>query len=141
MSKGEPIRVNDKLMLYFQVTNLLGFICVMLSTPYYKEQPVGEWFVFVSMTALWVTLVLLLMYLFHAMEKFHVIPWLMIEFGFSALWTFFYFSAALAAAVEVDRDTIEDVNEIDLLIVTGATQRSIGSCCILWICWNVDLWF
>jgi len=82
------------------VTNLLGFICVMLSTPYYKEQPVGEWFVFVSMTALWVTLVLLLMYLFHAMEKFHVIPWLMIEFGFSALWTFFYFSAALAAAVE-----------------------------------------
>ena len=113
LSKGEPIRVNDKLMQYFQVTNLLGFICVMLSTPYYKEQPVGEWFVFVSMTALWVTLVLLLMYLFHAMEKFHVIPWLMIEFGFSALWTFFYFSAALAAAVEVDSDTKENGSKTD----------------------------
>jgi hypothetical protein len=34
-------------------------------------------------------------------EKFHVIPWLMIEFGFYALWTFFYFAAAVAAAVQV----------------------------------------
>ena len=73
----------------------------MCASPYYKEEPVGEWFVFVSMTGFWVSLVLMLMYLFHAMEKFHVIPWLMIEFGFCALWTFFYFAAALAAAVEV----------------------------------------
>jgi len=82
------------------VTNLIGFICIMCTSPYYREQPVGEWFVFVAMTAFWVSLVTLFMYLFHAMEKFHVIPWLMIEFGFCALWTFFYFSAALAAAVE-----------------------------------------
>ena len=73
----------------------------MCASPYYKEQAVGEWFVFVSMTAFWVSLVFLVMYLIHAMEKFHVIPWLMIEFGFCGLWTFFYFSAALAAAVEV----------------------------------------
>ena len=83
------------------MTNLIGFICIMCASPYYREQPVGEWFVFVAMTAFWVSLVTLFMYLFHAMEKFHVIPWLMIEFGFCALWTFFYFSAALAAAVEV----------------------------------------
>ena len=78
----------------------------MCATPYYRELPVGEWFVFVAMTAFWVSLVTLFMYLFHAMEKFHVIPWLMIEFGFCALWTFFYFSAALAAAVEVIKTTI-----------------------------------
>ena len=107
-------------MNFFQLANLLGFICVMLATPYYKEQPVGEWFVFVSMTAFWVTLVFLLMYLFHAMEKFHVIPWLMIEFGFCALWTFFYFSAALAAAVEVSRNIDEDDNgENDQSFLTG----------------------
>lgn len=82
------------------LVNILGFICVMCASPYYKEKAVGEWFVFVSMTAFWVSLVFLIMYLIHAMEKFHVIPWLMIEFGFCALWTFFYFSAALAAAVE-----------------------------------------
>jgi len=82
------------------ILNLLCFICVMCASPYYKEKAIGEWFTFVAMTAFWVTLVLLLMYLFHAIEKFHVIPWLMIEFGFTALWTFFYFTAALAAAVE-----------------------------------------
>jgi len=38
---------------------------------------------------------------FSFLEKFHVIPWLMIEFGFYALWTFFYFAAAVAAAVQV----------------------------------------
>lgn len=90
--------------LSYQLTNLLGFVCVMVATPYYKEQPVGEWFVFVSMTGFWVSSVLLVMYLVHAMEKFHVIPWLMIEFGFCALWTFFFFAAALAAAVEVTID-------------------------------------
>ena len=37
----------------------------------------------------------------HAIEKFHVIPWLMIEFGFCALWSFFFFTAALAFAVKV----------------------------------------
>ena len=41
------------------------------------------------------------MYLVHAIEKFHVIPWLMIEFGFCALWSFFFFTAALAFAVKV----------------------------------------
>ena len=92
--------------LSYQLTNLLGFVCVMVATPYYKEQPVGEWFVFVSMTGFWVSSVLLVMYLVHAMEKFHVIPWLMIEFGFCALWTFFFFAAALAAAVEVTIDYI-----------------------------------
>ena len=85
----------------FQLSNLMGFTCVMFSSPYYREQAVGEWFVFVAMTAFWVSIVLLVMYLIHAMEKFHVIPWLMIEFGFCALWTFFFFSAALAAAVQV----------------------------------------
>ena len=113
----------------------------MLATPYYKEQPVGEWFVFVSMTAFWVSLVFLLMYLFHAMEKFHVIPWLMIEFGFCALWTFFYFSAALAAAVEVGRDTIKDNSESNESLITGTSQRSFGSCCLLRICGDVSLWF
>ena len=92
----------------------------MCASPYYKEQPVGEWFVFVAMTGFWVSLVLMIMYLFHAMEKFHVIPWLMIEFFFCALWTFFYFSAALAAAVEVrvSRHLIQTINNL----LSGSSQ-------------------
>jgi hypothetical protein len=85
------------------VINLIGFICIMSSTPYYRETVTGEWFTFVCMTAFWVTAALLLMYLFHVIEKFHVIPWLMIEFGFCALWTFFYFTASIACAVEGSR--------------------------------------
>ena len=99
----------------FQLVNILGFICVMCASPYFKEQAVGEWFVFVSMTAFWVSLVFLIMYLIHAMEKFHVIPWLMIEFGFCALWTFFYFSAALAAAVQVGCSCSSDFTLENLL--------------------------
>lgn len=82
------------------LVDLVCFICVMSATVYYREHSVGEWFVFVCMTSFWVSLILLLMYLLHAIEKFHVIPWLMIEFGFYALWTFFYFAAAVAAAVQ-----------------------------------------
>ena len=48
------------------------------------------------------------MYLVHAIEKFHVIPWLMIEFGFCALWSFFFFTAALAFAVKVRHFLIQD---------------------------------
>jgi len=80
--------------------DIISFICIALAAPYYKESALGEWIIFVSMTGFWVSLVLLLMYLIHLIEKFHVIPWLMIEFGFYALWTFFFMTAGCAAAVE-----------------------------------------
>merc|ERR1712037_288070 len=76
------------------------YLRAMAAPPHLKEQPLGEWFIFTAMTAFWVSLVLLVMYLVHAIEKFHVIPWLMIEFGFCALWSFFFFTAALAFAVK-----------------------------------------
>lgn len=113
----------------------------MFATPYYREQPVGEWFVFVAMTAFWVSLVTLFMYLTHAMEKFHVIPWLMIEFGFCALWTFFYFSAALAAAVEVSRSVQISSDQFTLNILTSGTQQfSSGSRLILRVPEHVAVW-
>lgn len=80
--------------------DLVCLICVLCASPYWREQPVGEWYIFVCMTAFWVTIILLIMYLLHAIEKFHVIPWLMLEFGFYALWAFFYFTAAIATAVQ-----------------------------------------
>ena len=113
----------------------------MCASPYYKEKAIGEWFTFVAMTAFWVTLVLLLMYLFHAIEKFHVIPWLMIEFGFCALWTFFYFTAALASAVEVIF-FIEwgDFSFSIKLMFLGSPQLSISSCSFLWFCLYDSVW-
>merc|ERR1711890_173321 len=88
------------LKLVVVIVNFVCFVCAMCLPPHLKEEPLGEWFIFTCMTAFWVSTVLLIMYLVHAIEKFHVIPWLMIEFGFCALWTFFYFTAALAFAVQ-----------------------------------------
>ena len=50
------------------------------------------------MTAFWVTLILLIMYLFHVIEKFHVIPWLLIEMVFCGVWTILYFSTLIDCA-------------------------------------------
>ena len=60
---------------------------------------VGEWFIFVAMCGFWTTLTLLLFYLLHVIEKFHVIPWLLIEMVFCALWAFFFLSGAIDTAV------------------------------------------
>lgn len=35
----------------------------------------------------------------HVCEKFHVIPWLLIELVFCALWAFFYLTTAIDTAV------------------------------------------
>lgn len=86
-------------VLAFQVLNLIGFICVMSAGVYWRSVSVGSWFSFVTMTAFWTTGTLLVFYLLHVIEKFHVIPWMLIEMVFCAVWTFFYFTAALDAAV------------------------------------------
>ena len=81
------------------MVNLIGFICVMCASAYWRSQSVGSWFSFVAMTGFWTTGTLLLFYLLHVIEKFHVIPWMLIEFVFCAVWAFFYATAALDAAV------------------------------------------
>ena len=55
------------------------------------------------MTGFWVSGVLLIFYLLHVIEKFHVIPWLMIEMGFCALWAFFFFTCSIDMAVQAAR--------------------------------------
>ena len=82
-----------------QVLNLIGFICICAASSHYLNSSTGRWFLFVSMTAFWTTGVLLVFYLLHVMEKFHVIPWILIEMVYTALWTFFYLTAALDTAV------------------------------------------
>jgi len=82
------------------IVDLVCMICLVNSPPYWREHSVGEWYIFVCMTAFWVSTILLIMYLLHFIEKFHVIPWLMLEFGFYLVWSFFYFTAAIAVTVK-----------------------------------------
>merc|ERR1719499_1009326 len=72
---------------------MIGFICVMSAGAYWRSQSVGNWFCFVTMTAFWTTGTLLVFYLLH------VIAWMLVEMVFCALWSFFYFTAALDTAV------------------------------------------
>ncbi|KAK8741761.1 hypothetical protein OTU49_002381 [Cherax quadricarinatus] len=78
------------------VFNLIGYICAAVST--YNTYSHANWFSFVSMTGFWVTGILLVLYLMHVLERFYMVPWLMLEFGYCALWTFFYLTAASACA-------------------------------------------
>lgn len=80
----------------FQILNLLGFICIEASGAFsYNSR--GHWFNFVAMTGFWFTGVLLVLYLFHIIEKFYKLPWLKIEFVFCALWALMYLIAASLA--------------------------------------------
>jgi len=81
------------------ILNLIVFICGVSASNYWRSTTLMEWAYFVSMTAFWVTLILIVMYLFHFTEKFHVIPWSVIEMCFCGLWSFFYVTTAVDNAV------------------------------------------
>jgi len=96
-----PINVTEGVLKLAAIKiNLIVFICVMCSGSYYREQITAEWTDFVAMTGFWVTGILLIFYLIHVIEKFHVIPWLMIEMGFNILWAFFYMTCSIDLAVQ-----------------------------------------
>ena len=78
----------------------------MSSGVYYRETVTAEWTDFVAMTGFWVTGILLIFYLLHVIEKFHVIPWMMIEMGFTILWAFFYFTCSIDLAVKAAQHNV-----------------------------------
>jgi len=82
------------------ILDLIVFICVMSSGSYFRNIATGTWADFVAMTGFWVSGILLILYLLHVIEKFHVIPWLMIEMGFCCLWAFFFFTCSLDMSVK-----------------------------------------
>lgn len=91
------IRTLPGLLKAVQVAlNLLGFICITVSR--YSNHSRGGWFNTVAMIGFWFTGILLVLYLFHIVEKFFKMPWLKIECIFCVTWTVFYLLAASLAA-------------------------------------------
>jgi hypothetical protein len=84
------------------VLNLSGFICITASFGAVTYR--GNWFCFVATAGLWITGILLSLYLFRIVEKFHRIPWLKIEFVFCTIWTLLYLLAAFLAAANGSYD-------------------------------------
>ncbi|UYV71438.1 CMTM4 [Cordylochernes scorpioides] len=81
------------------VVSIIGFIAITASCHGYCFGG-ASWYGFVSMTAFWVTLVLLGFYLFHLIEKLYFLPWIQAEGIYCAIWTLFYFIAALVVLVQ-----------------------------------------
>ncbi|XP_035214504.1 MARVEL domain-containing protein 1-like [Stegodyphus dumicola] len=84
------------------VNNIIGMICIMVSSCSWCSN--SNWFNFVASTGLTVTLLLLVFYFFHIIEKLKFVPWLAIELLYGATWTLFYMIAALVVAVKGGRD-------------------------------------
>ncbi|XP_063359139.1 plasmolipin-like [Cydia amplana] len=77
------------------VLNLLCFICIEASA--FRSNGRGVYFVFVSLVGLALTGGLLLMYLYHLVEKYHNFKWLKVEMVGSAVLTFLNLIAATMA--------------------------------------------
>lgn len=73
-------KLNKKSFLSPQVFTLIGFILVQCS----QHSAIGsaQFFSTIAMIAFWFSLLLLVLYLFHAIYVFHKIPWTKIEFYF-----------------------------------------------------------
>ncbi|XP_076331326.1 CKLF-like MARVEL transmembrane domain-containing protein 8 [Tachypleus tridentatus] len=84
------------------VFDLLGFICVEVSRC--STCSPSSWFAFVAMTGFWITLILLVFYLFHVIEKMSFIPWIRLELAYCGIWTVLSFIAALVVSVKGTQD-------------------------------------
>ena len=82
---------------------LTGLICVrtIYMAIYHSA---GGWYYFVSMTGFWTSLFFLSCYIFHIVERFQWIPWLVAEWSFALLWAFFFFIATCVSATHGKTD-------------------------------------
>ena len=103
----------------------------------WRTQPVGKWALTVHITALWTTGALLVFYLLHVIEKFHTIPWMLIEMVLCLLWSFFYLTAAIDTAVKASWTTFyynytgrewraSEVSGLELAVTAGFGFAAMG---------------
>ncbi|XP_013147184.1 PREDICTED: CKLF-like MARVEL transmembrane domain-containing protein 4 [Papilio polytes] len=74
------------------VLNLLGFICIQSSAFWNNGR--GVYFNIVAQVGLWFSGILLLLYLFHIVEKYHKFKWLVIEMIVCGVLAFLYLIAS-----------------------------------------------
>ncbi|XP_023954132.1 CKLF-like MARVEL transmembrane domain-containing protein 4 [Bicyclus anynana] len=74
------------------VLNLLGFICIQSSAFWSNAR--GVFFNIVAHLGLWWSLALLLLYLFHLVEKYHNFMWFKVELIASGVLAFLYLIAS-----------------------------------------------
>jgi hypothetical protein len=78
------------------VLDFLVFIC-LVAGPTYLYSGIG-WATFVSITAFISTMILLWLYLFHIIELYNIVPWLLVELIMCAIFVLMFFTASSVAA-------------------------------------------
>lgn len=78
------------------VFNLVGFICIEVT--HFNMISRATFFNTVAMTGFWFSLLLLVMYLFHIVEKFYKLPWVQIELVAYAILALLYLIASILVA-------------------------------------------
>lgn len=76
----------------FQLFNLIGFICIQSSAFWANGR--GVYFNIVAHLGLWFSGILLVLYLFHVVEKYHNVKWLKIEMIACVVMVFLYLIAS-----------------------------------------------
>jgi len=79
------------------VLDFIAFICVLVG-PQMNHGGAG-WATFVTMIGFCITLSLLIMYIFHAIEATNMVPWTLVEMIYCFVWSVFYFIAACVLAI------------------------------------------
>ncbi|KAL3077288.1 hypothetical protein niasHS_013277 [Heterodera schachtii] len=79
------------------VFNLLCFFCLLIGGPAYYAGVGGA--TFVSVFGFIISLTLLVLYLFHIVDQFPQIPWIVSEMIYCFAWTIFYFIAGSVLAI------------------------------------------
>ncbi|CAL4092075.1 unnamed protein product, partial [Meganyctiphanes norvegica] len=74
---------------------IVTFICVMCSRN--NRTNAANWMSFVTMGGFWTSAVLLFLHVINVVAYLTIIPWMLLEFGYTIVWTFFYFVAGCVA--------------------------------------------
>lgn len=78
------------------IFNLVGFICIEVT--HFNTISRATFFNTVAMTGFWFSLIMLVLYLFHVVEKFYKLPWVQIEMVVYAVLAVLYLIASILVA-------------------------------------------
>lgn len=79
------------------VLDLIVFFCLLPQKDHDAIHISLVFFKSVTMFAFWITLMLLVYYLFHVISWFSKVPWMKIEFFLCAIWTLLYLIASITS--------------------------------------------
>lgn len=83
------------------IFNLVGFICIEVT--HFNMISRATFFNTVAMLGFWFSILMLVMYLFHIVEKFYKLPWVQIEMAvYASLAVLYLIASILVAAYPVE---------------------------------------